>query len=307
MGHNLACQQGLPSPGGVSANPPPQRQTARVVARREGVARTKKPRRSGAKFLAGVCPSRVKANRRYISTAGCTAGEITAVSKSEARLRFMHHRLRSAGATPVSGGIVGAVGVDGNVIGTNRAASFAASRAAVSARSMKISASMAYSIHIAVTRQTSAYHSILKTFSAAGLDFLPTKKPATGERGLSSSVQPNRACRSGGPKASAARRLNTEPQGWLHSVGPPVRGIRRGACRTRRTNFAEGGWWWNEPTPRTWPGKHNLTASRAVGFYVGNPTRRARKAPPERGLVCFRIMLGWQSRTNPPTQRRPAR
>jgi hypothetical protein len=55
-------------------------------------------------------------------------------------------------------GLVGAVGVAGNVIGTNRAASFAASRAAVSARSMKISASMAYSIHIAVTRQTSAYH-----------------------------------------------------------------------------------------------------------------------------------------------------
>ena len=74
-------------------------------------------------------------------------------------------------------GLVGAVGVAGNVIGTNRAASFAASRAAVSVRSMKISASMAYSIHIAVTRQTSAYHSILKIFSAAGLDFLPTKKP----------------------------------------------------------------------------------------------------------------------------------
>ena len=68
----------------------------------------------------------------------------------------MHHRLRSAGATPVSVGIVGAVGVVGNVIGTNRAASFAASRTAVSARSMKISASMAYSIHIAVTRQTLA-------------------------------------------------------------------------------------------------------------------------------------------------------
>ena len=57
-----------------------------------------------------------------------------------------------------------------------------------------------------------------------------------------------------------------------------------GACRTRRTNFAEGGWWWNEPTPRTWPGKHNLTASRAVGCCVGNPTRRARKSPAGAGL-----------------------
>ena len=51
MGHNLACQQGLPSPGGVSANPPLQRRAARLVARREGAARTKKPRRSGAKAI----------------------------------------------------------------------------------------------------------------------------------------------------------------------------------------------------------------------------------------------------------------
>ena len=81
-------------------------------------------------------------------------GSLRQLANRKHDFRFMHHRLRSAGATPVSGGIVGAVGVVGNVIGTNRAASFAASRTAVSARSMKISASMAYSIHIAVTRQT---------------------------------------------------------------------------------------------------------------------------------------------------------
>jgi hypothetical protein len=73
VGHNLACQQGLPSPGGVSANPPPQRQTARLVAGREGAARTKKPRRSGAKVLARVCPSRVKAHPPILYHIGCTA------------------------------------------------------------------------------------------------------------------------------------------------------------------------------------------------------------------------------------------
>ena len=185
MGHNLACQQGLPSPGGVSANPPPQRQTARLVARREGAARTKKPRRSGAKFLARVCPSRVKANP----------------------------------PTP--------------------------------------------------------YHSRLHSVR-------PQKKPRQSEgAGLSwvMLVITGPASLSGGQ----AHRLNAAPQSRLHSTAPRA-GIRRGACRTRRTNFAEGGWWWNEPTPRTWPGKHNLTASRAVGCCVGNPTRRARKSPAGAGL-----------------------
>src|SRR4249919_935264 len=34
--------------------------------------------------------------------------------------------------------------------------------------------------------------------------------------------------------------------------------------------------------PRTWPAKRNLTASRAVGFHVGNPTS-ARRKPAEAG------------------------
>ena len=50
-------------PKATAASPPHQRRAAPLVAQHAGGdARTKKPRRSGAKFLARVCPSRVKAN-----------------------------------------------------------------------------------------------------------------------------------------------------------------------------------------------------------------------------------------------------
>ena len=49
------------------------------------------------------------------------------------------------------------------------------------------------------------------------------------------------------------------------------------------TSLAEGLPFVIVMAPRTWPAKRNLTASRAVGFYVGNPTS-ARRKPAEAGL-----------------------
>jgi hypothetical protein len=59
--------------------------------------------------------------------------------------------------------------------------------------------------------------------------------------------------------------------------------------------------------PRTWPAKRNLTASRAVGFYVGNPTS-ARRKPAEAGLSWLRMqgLPARVERASPPTQRQPA-